>query len=78
LDPAVEDKSLMIQGPGKPATPSCQNDRYFTIGETCSVTGRDLARSESRQADSSAFVRTKRTHLDRVRVCARSCLIPTV
>ncbi len=61
-DPAVEGKSLMIQGPGKPATPSCQNDCHFTIGETCSVTGRDLARSESRQADSSAFVRTKRTH----------------
>src|SRR5258708_32547521 len=65
LDPAVEDKSLMIQGPGKPATPGCQNDRYFTIGGICSVTGRDLARSESRQADSSAFVRTKRTHVDR-------------
>jgi hypothetical protein len=29
LDPAVEGKSLMIQVPGKPATPGCQNDRHF-------------------------------------------------
>jgi hypothetical protein len=34
----------------------------FRIGGTCSVTGRDLARSVPGQADSSAFVRTKRTH----------------
>jgi hypothetical protein len=37
----------------------------LTIGGTCSVTRRDLARSEPRQTDSSAFVRTKWTHVDR-------------
>jgi hypothetical protein len=65
LDPAVESKSLMIQGPGKRPHLGARMIAIFTIGGTCSVTGRDLARSLSRQADSSAFVRTKRMHVDR-------------
>jgi hypothetical protein len=65
LDPAVESKSLMIQGPGKRPHLGARMIAIFTIGGTCSVTGRDLARSEPRQTDSSAFVRTKRTHVDR-------------
>ena len=65
LDRAVESKSLMIQGPGKRPPLGATMIAIFTIGGTCSVTGRDLARSEPRQTDSSAFVRTKRTHGDR-------------
>ena len=65
LDPAVESKSLMIQGPGKRPHLGARMIAIFTIGGTCSVTGRDLARSLSRQADSSTFVRTKRMHVDR-------------
>src|SRR5258707_631661 len=55
----------MIQGPGKRPHLVARMISIFTIGVTCSVTGRDLARSEPRQTDSSAFVRTKRTHVDR-------------
>src|SRR5258706_15415953 len=59
LDPAVESKSLMIQGPGKRPHLGARMIAIFTIGGTCPVTGQDLARSEPRQTDSSAFVRTK-------------------
>jgi hypothetical protein len=65
LDPAVESKSLMIQGLGKGPYLVARVIAIFTIDGTCSVTGRDLARSEPRQTTSSAFVRTKRTHVDR-------------
>jgi hypothetical protein len=65
LDPAVESKSLMIQDLGKRPHLGARMIAIFTIGGTCSVTGRDLARSEPRQTDSSAIVRTKRTHVDR-------------
>ena len=58
-------QSLMIRGPGKRPHLGARMIAIFTIGGTCSVTGRDLARSEPRQTDSSAFVRTKRMHVDR-------------
>src|SRR5258708_34005973 len=65
LDPAVESKSLMIQGPGKRPHLGARMIAIFTIGGTCSFTGRDLARSLSTQARSSALLRTKRMHFCR-------------
>jgi hypothetical protein len=46
LDPAVESKSLMILGPRKRPHLGARMIAIFRIGGTCSVTGRDLARSE--------------------------------